>query len=107
MQLVLSAFKTNPLTHAAQRFCPPHVVQLEILQIKVHLIDVVVILVPVRLQLEVSLMQLRVVVIIIFFLYPGAQNSQTVLFMHIWQLAVLLRHEGKQALLFVLKVNPL
>ena len=108
MQPVLSAFKTNPLTHAEQAFYPPHNVQLEMLQIRSHVIVVIYVIPSVLLVLLVQLVeQFEILVVVMFFLNPALQNSQVVSSEHIWQFIVVLRHEGKQDLLFEAKENPL
>lgn len=111
MQPVLSAFKTNPLAHAEQAFYPPHNVQLEMLQIGSHVIVVIYVIPSVLLVLLVQLVllleQFEILVVVMFFLNPALQNSQVVSSEHIWQFIVVLRHEGKQDLLFEAKENPL
>lgn len=108
MQPVLSAFKTNPLAHAEQAFYPPHNVQLEMLQIGSHVIVVIYVIPSVLLVLLVQLVeQFEILVVVMFFLNPALQNSQVVSSEHIWQFIVVLRHEGKQDLLFKAKENPL
>lgn len=108
MQPVLSAFKTNPLAHAEQAFYPPHNVQLEMLQIRSHVIVVIYVIPSVLLVLLVQLVeQFEILVVVMFFLNPALQNSQVVSSEHIWQFIVVLRHEGKQDLLFEAKENPL
>lgn len=87
MQPVLSAFKTNPLAHAAQAFYPPHNVQLEMLQIGSHVIVVIYVVPSVLLVLLIQPVSLReqfeILVVVMFFLKPALQNSQIVSSEHI------------------------